>query len=49
MDRRYLSTSRRFCKKIYNEESNERYFLQVDVQHIEKIRELHNDLPFLPK
>ena len=33
--------------KICDEESNERYFLEVDVQYIEKLHELHNDLPFL--
>ena len=29
--------------KIYNEESNEGYFLETDVQHVENIHELHND------
>ena len=33
----------------YNEESDEGYFLEVDVQYLEKLHELHNDLPFLPK
>ena len=33
--------------KIYNEESNEGYFLEVDVQY--PLHELHNDLPFLPE
>ena len=33
--------------KIYNQESDEKYFLEVDVQYPEKIHELHNDLPFL--
>ena len=32
-----------------NEESDEGYFLKVDVQHPEKLHELHNDLPFLPE
>ena len=32
-----------------NEESDEGYFLEVDVQYLEKLRELHNDLPFLPE
>ena len=31
----------------YNEESDEGYFLEVDVQYLEKLRDLHNDLPFL--
>ena len=35
--------------KNYNEECDERYFLEVDVQYTEKLDELHNDLPFLPE
>ena len=35
--------------KNYNEESNEGYFLEVDVQYLEKLQKLYNDLPFLPK
>ena len=35
--------------KNYNEESDEGYFLEVDVQCPEKLHDLHNDLPFLPK
>ena len=33
--------------KNYNEESDKRYFLEVDVQYPEKLHELLNDLPFL--
>ena len=33
--------------KNYTEESDEGYFLEVDVQYLEKIHELHDDLPFL--
>ena len=33
----------------YNEESDKGYFLEVDVQYLEKVHELHNDLPFLPE
>ena len=35
--------------KNYNEESNKGYLLKVDVQYIEKLHELHNDLPILLK
>ena len=35
--------------KYYNEESDDGYFLEVDVQYLEKLYELHNDLPFLPE
>ena len=35
--------------KNYNEESDEGYFLEVHVQYLEKLQELHNDLPFLPE
>ena len=33
--------------KNHNEESDKGYFLEVDVQYLEKLHELHNDLPFL--
>ena len=33
--------------KNYNEESDEGYFLEVDVQYLERLHELHNDLTFL--
>ena len=33
--------------KNYNEESDERYFVEVEVQCLEKLHELHNNLPFL--
>ena len=33
--------------KNYNEESDEGHFLEVDVQCLEKLYELHNGLPFL--
>ena len=33
--------------KNYNGESDEGYFVEVDVQYPEKLHELHNDLPFL--
>ena len=36
-------------KKNYNEESDEGDFLEVDVQCLEKLHDLHNDLPFLPE
>ena len=35
--------------KSCNEESDDGYFLEVDVQYPEKLHELHNDFPFLPK
>ena len=35
--------------KNYNEESDEGYFLEVDVQYPEQLHELHNDLPFIRK
>ena len=35
--------------KNYNENSDEGYFLEVDVQYLEKLHELNNDLPFLPE
>ena len=35
--------------KNYNEESDEGYFLEVDVQYPKKLPKLHNDLSFLPE
>ena len=35
--------------KSYNEQSNEGYFLDVDVQYPKNLHDLHNDLPFLPR
>ena len=39
----------KYFMKNYNEEIDEGYFLEVDVQYIEKLHELHNKLPFLPQ
>ena len=35
--------------KNYNEESDKGCFLQIDVQYLEKLHDLHNNLPFLPE
>ena len=35
--------------KNYNEESDEGYFLEVDVQYLEKLHKRHNHLPFFPE
>ena len=35
--------------KNYNEERDEGSFLEIDVQYLEKLHELHCDLPLLPK
>ena len=35
--------------KSYNEESDEGYFLEVDVRYLEKLHERHSDLPFTPE
>ena len=35
--------------KNYIEESDERYFLEVDIQYLEKLHKRHNNLPFLPE
>ena len=39
----------KISKKIYNEEINKGYFLEIDVHCLEKLYELHNDLTFLPQ
>ena len=33
--------------KNYNEKSDEGYFLEIDIQYLEKLHELQNDLLFL--
>ena len=48
MDRRYFSIYEDFIKN-YNKESDEGYFLKVDIQYPEKLHEFHNDLLFLPE
>ena len=35
--------------KSYDEESDDRYFLEVDVQYSKKLLGLHIDLPFSPE
>ena len=35
--------------KNYTKDIDEGHFLEVDVQYLEKLHELHNDLPFLSK
>ena len=35
--------------KSYNAESDEGYFLKVDVKYPENLHNLHNDLPLLPE
>ena len=33
--------------KIYNEDSNKGYLLEVNIHYLEKVHNLHNDLLFL--
>ena len=55
--KRYFSIKQRQKKlkqvkksiKSHNKESDERYFLEADVQYLVKLHELQNDLPFLPQ
>ena len=35
--------------KNYNEESDKGYFLEVDVQYVEKLHGIHSNLLFLPE
>ena len=35
--------------KGYNEESDERYFDEVDIQHAENLHKIQNDFSFLPE
>ena len=36
-------------KKGYNEESDERYFLEFDIQYLESLHNLHHGYHFYPK
>ena len=46
---KYTSRFNEHFIKNYKEESDKGYFLEVDVQYLEKLHEFHNDLPFLPQ
>ena len=35
--------------KSYNEQTNQRYFLQVDVENSKSLHNFHSDLPFFPE
>ena len=35
--------------KNYNENNHKGYILEVDVTYLERLHELHSDLPFLPE
>ena len=35
--------------KTFNEQSDKEYFLEADVQYLEKLHDVHNNLPFLPE
>ena len=35
--------------KNYKEESDEGYFLKVDIEYLQKLHKVHNDLLFLPE
>ena len=45
----YISIFNEYFMKGYNDESDEGYFLEVDVQYSENLHKLHNDLAFLPE
>ena len=42
-----MSQKLKISLKNFNEQSDEGYFLEVDVQYPKKIHKLHNDSPFL--
>ena len=46
---KYTSQFNENFRKIYDEESDKGYLLEVDVQYLEKLHDLHNDFLFLPE
>ena len=44
---RYFTINEAFIK-IYKEQGEVGYILEVDVKYLEKLYELHGDVPFLP-
>ena len=46
---KWVESTSQFNENFYNEKSNERYLLGVDIKYPEKLHKLHNDLTFLPK
>ena len=46
---RYTSQFNEDGIRIHNEDSDEVYFIEINVQYHGKLRELHNNLPFLPE
>ena len=45
----YLSDFNEEFIKNYDENSNEGYFLEVDIEYTKTLRESHKELPFLPE
>ena len=45
--RNMLKVNEDFIKN-YDEESDERYIVEVDVEYPKHLHDLHSDLPFLP-
>ena len=49
---KWVENTSKFSKDFldnYNEDSDEGYFLEVDVRYLEELHELHNNLPCLPE
>ena len=44
-----LNDKKKILKKIYDEESTNKYILEADVQYLKNLYDLHSDLPFLPE
>ena len=47
--KKYISKFNEDFIKNYDEDSDKGYILEVDVEYLKTLHDLHSDLPFLPE
>ena len=45
----HVSEFNEYVIERYNDESDEGYFLEVNIEYLENLQKLHNGWPFLPE